>query len=79
MSTQTQDPYRACAGAVIFNRRGMYLVGERIRSRNQWQFPQVILHPQIWQKYKNGSITLFCEMMEWMMRFLVQCVHASTR
>lgn len=33
--------YRACAGAVIFNKEGLFLVGERIGGVGQWQFPQV--------------------------------------
>jgi hypothetical protein len=45
MRIRPQDPYRACAGAVIFNRQGLYLVGERLQGQNQWQFPQV-LHRQ---------------------------------
>jgi putative (di)nucleoside polyphosphate hydrolase len=34
-------PYRKCAGAAVFNRDGMFLVGERAgKQRGQWQFPQ---------------------------------------
>ena len=33
--------YRACAGCAIFNRQGLFLVGERVGGKpDQWQFPQ---------------------------------------
>jgi len=32
--------YRPCAGSVVFNKEGMYLVGERITVKGSWQFPQ---------------------------------------
>lgn len=35
-----EKKYRACAGAVVFNRRGDVLVGERSDKLGQWQFPQ---------------------------------------
>jgi putative (di)nucleoside polyphosphate hydrolase len=35
-----EKPYRPNAGMVVFNERGMLLVGERFQFRSAWQFPQ---------------------------------------
>lgn len=32
--------YRKCAGIIVFNNNGLVFLGNRIRFRNAWQFPQ---------------------------------------
>ena len=32
--------YRKCAGIVVFNNEGLVFLGNRIRFKNAWQFPQ---------------------------------------
>jgi len=39
-STLAEKRYRPCAGAVVFNKKGEVLVGERCDKLGQWQFPQ---------------------------------------
>ncbi len=36
---------RACAGSLVFNDAGHFLVGERLRLPGQWQFPQGGIDP----------------------------------
>ncbi|MEM7183468.1 MAG: RNA pyrophosphohydrolase [Spirochaetota bacterium] len=38
-------PYRKCAGIVIFNANGDVLVGNRIQTKQSWQFPQGGIDP----------------------------------
>ncbi len=32
--------YRKCAGIVVFNNKGLVFLGNRVRFKNAWQFPQ---------------------------------------
>ena len=32
--------YRQCAGVVVFNAEGKVLLGNRVKFKNAWQFPQ---------------------------------------
>lgn len=67
--------YRKCVGMVVFNSKGMVLVGERVGITNSWQFPQggidenedplIAAHRELYEEVGIKETKLVMELSEW--------------